>query len=163
MIQPRQLQLPTQRDPLARLALFALVGVACWLALSAPAVPTAAQAEAFVIATPTIGILPTQAPTAAPIVVQAAPTVDPPTNPPAPTAEPVVIERQIIVEVTAPPQPTDPPAPSPTAPLMVLVPGNTIIVIATPETQSDAEFIASFGPTPDPNARCAFVGCLPQP
>lgn len=156
MIQPRQLNLPTQRDPLARAALVALVAAACWLALSTPSVPAAA--ETALIATPTIGILPTQAPTEAPlpttmpVVAQAAPTFAPP-----PTPEPVIVVEQVIVEVTAVPTEAPPTAAPPTeAPAMV------IVVYPTP-TQTRQEFIDSFGPTPDPNAKCAFIGCLPKP
>lgn len=158
MVQPRQLTLPTQRDPVARLALVGLVAVACWIALSAPSMPEAAQAAVF--ATPTIGIVPTQASTEAPVLTSApaaAPTLAPP---PTPEPQPTVAPQVLYVEVTAIPTeapPTEPPAPSATP-----LPAGSIIILPSP-TQTAQEFIDSFGPTADPNATCQFTGCLHQP
>jgi hypothetical protein len=56
--------------------------------------------------------------------------------------------------IEAPPEPTQPPAPA----NQTTASGVQIVPTAT---QTREEFIASFGPTPDPNAKCAFVGCLP--
>ena len=151
MVQPRQLNLPTQRDPLARLALVALVAAACWLALGTASAPVAA--ETVLIATPTIGILPTQPPTEAPVVAQAVPTI---TDVPAPasTAEPVIVEVEVpvIVEVTA----VSTALPAPTA-----LPAGSIIILPT-ATQTNEDFVASFG-APTADATCQFTGCLHQP
>ena len=160
MVQPQQIQLPTQRDPIARLSLGALFIGALFVAFAAPSVPVdTAQAQVIatpqpiiVIATPTLGL-----PTAQPAAVLAAPTFEPPTMPPPPpTAEPQVIEVQVpvVVEVTAPPVEAPP---EPTA-----APLDRVIILPT-ATQTREEFIASFGPTPDPNAKCAFVGCIGNP
>ena len=51
MIQPQQLHLPTQRDPIARLALGVLAVAALLVAFAAPSVP-ADTAQAQVLATP---------------------------------------------------------------------------------------------------------------
>lgn len=169
MVQQRKLNLPTQRDPIARLALCVLSGAALFIAVAAPSMPTDVQAQAnatpqaiVVIATPTLGAptaeaaqapAPTLAPTEAP--EQATESATPP--------EPQVIEVQVpvYVGVTAepppPPEPTQ--APEPTA---APIPPGAIIILPT-ATQTTQEFIDSFGPTPDPAAKCAFVGCLPKP
>ena len=66
----------------------------------------------------------------------------------------------VYVEVTpvpteAPPEPTaEPPVPA----NQTTASGVQIVPTAT---MTRDEFIASFGPTPDPAAKCAFVGCLP--
>jgi hypothetical protein len=152
------LNLPAQRDPVARLALLAIAVAAVWLASVMPSAPPV-QARAvlatpqpiIVIATPTLGL---PEPTAAPVVL-AQPTEAPPTVEPA-TAEPEIV----YVEVT--PVPTEAPPPEPTAEPVTALPAGSIVILPT-ATQTREEFIASFGPTPDPAAKCAFVGCLHQP
>jgi hypothetical protein len=154
------LVLPAQRDPIARLALFTLGSAALWLAVAAPSAPAQVEAQALatsgpiiVIATPTAGIV---EPTAVPVVELAASTAEPPTEAPPPAAEPRAVE--VVVEVTA--VPTEPPAP--TEPPVTALPAGSIVILPT-ATMTRDEFIASFGPMPDPNAKCAFVGCLSKP
>jgi hypothetical protein len=155
MVQQQQLQLPAQRDPVARLALFALGSAALWLAVAAPGAPPQVEAQALATPVPIIVITtattePVQ-PTAAPAVQLAAPTLAPQVEqPPPPTAEPQLVE--LVIEVT--PVPTEPP--------VAALPAGSIVILPTATMPRD-EFIASFGPTPDPNAKCAFVGCLPKP
>lgn len=93
------LSLPTQRDPIARMGLFAIVAVALYVAAVLPsAAPAQAQADQqpitivqkeIVIATPTLGL---PEPTAAPVEAAAPPTLAPvaytePTQEPAPIAD----------------------------------------------------------------------------
>lgn len=90
------LTLPTQRDPIARMALFALVASALYLAAYAAPQPAQAEAKAnpviafqTVVATPTLGL---PQPTAAPVEAAAPPTMAPvalvePTADPAPPAD----------------------------------------------------------------------------
>jgi hypothetical protein len=151
------LSLPTQNDPIARLALIALACGALWLAAVMPSAPAQAQVELatpapiIVIATPTMGLQPTEAPA----LVLAPPTFAPPL-PEQPTPEPQVV----YVEVT--PAPTEAPPAEPTAPPVTALPQGSIVILPT-ATQTKEEFIASFGPTPDPAAKCAFIGCLAKP
>lgn len=163
MVQQQQLQLPAQRDPIARLAPFALGSAALWLAVVTPTAPADVQAQVLATPAPIIVIAtPTAAPvgpTTAPAAQLVAPTMAIPTElpPPPPTAEPQVI----VVEVTplpteAPPEPTTPPVPA----NQTTASGVQIVPTAT---MTRDEFIASFGPTPEPNAKCAFIGCLPKP
>lgn len=90
------LTLPTQRDPIARMALFALIGVALYLAAYAAPQPAQVEAKANpVIAFQTVVATPTLAPiepTAAPAEAAAPPTMAPvalaePTAEPAPVAD----------------------------------------------------------------------------
>ena len=167
--QQRKLYLPTQRDPIARLALCVLSGAALFVAVVAPSMPTDVQAQAnatpqaiVVIATPTLG-----APTAeaAPAVELPAPTLatEAPEQPTesAPPPEPQVIEVQVpvYVEVTAEPPPPPPEPTQSPEPTAESIPPGAIIILPT-ATQTAQEFIDSFGPAPDPAAKCAFVGCL---
>lgn len=97
----QQLTIPQQRDPIARLALFALVGAALWVAAATPSAPTLAQAEQppivaiqkeIVIATPTLGLPEPTAP--APMVpglAGAQPTPQPPIARVEPTQEPAPV------------------------------------------------------------------------
>jgi len=167
-MQSLNLTIPHKRDPLARLTLFALVGLVAWLGVTQPS-PQAARAtgDVIILATPA---LPTLAPTAvppptvAPVVVDAAPTM-PPIEPP-PPPEPQVIQQVIVQQVIIVATPTE----APEQPTMLIitatpieigvqVPSGAIIIQTATPGPSDPGFADSFQ-QPDPQAKCQFVGCL---
>lgn len=167
------LNIPPRRDPIARLTLLAcaaLVVYAAFVSATAPQQASAQSEDIILIATPT---LPVFVPTEVPALAQAVPTMVPEQviqpvpepqviyiEPPAPVyieAEPEIIIQEvppIIIENT------------PVITYQTAVPethqalpsGGAIVMTATPAVGAPG-FADSFA-APDPDAKCAFVGCL---
>lgn len=172
------LNIPPTRDPIARLSLIGCAVLICYAAFVSATAPESDSAHAepiILIATPTLPVVPT----AAPALVQAAPTAIPEQVlalvPPivyAPTPEivyappppPIYVETAPeVIYVEPPPVVVEAP---PVVTYITAVPethqelpsGAAIIMTATPGV-GDPGFVDSFT-APDPDARCAFVGCL---
>lgn len=168
------LNLPRHRDPIARLTLVGLIVVVTWIGITQPTPQsTSAQEPIIVLATPALRQLPTSSlasvqdlatpaqpqPTAAPQpgVELAAPTIDPAQlaqqQPTAPPPEHVIVERVVEVRQIIVATPTAEMAPPPEDEQQATSGG-----FATPGP-GDRGFADSFA-TPDPAAKCQFIGCL---
>lgn len=167
------LNIPQRRDPIARLTLLAcaaLVVYAAFVSMTAPQQASAQSDEIILIATPT---LPVFIPTEAPVLAQAVPTMVPEQvviQPPAPEViyveqpAPVYIEAapEIIIQEVAPVVIQN----TPVVTYQTAAPethqelpnGGAIVMTATPAIGAPG-FADSFA-APDPDAKCAFVGCL---
>jgi hypothetical protein len=170
------LTIPPKRDPIARLTLLGCAALVCYAVFASATAPQQASAQSdniILIATPT---LPVFVPTQEPVAVQSVPTAVPDqfvsgvVEQPAPQViyveqpAPVYVqaEPEVIVQEVAPVVIQN----TPVVTYQTAVPethrelpsGGALVMTATPAIGAPG-FADSFA-APDPNAKCAFVGCL---
>src|SRR5262245_14652067 len=169
MVQPSPLLL-TYRDRAmgGLIILLTLIGLAMAYAPARSEATTAQAAPVIIIATPALSRPDPPTPAAgsidrAPSAALAAATVAPPTMQEA-TAEPQIVYVEVTAAPTEAPPATEPPTEAPTSAPPTpagqrLASG--VIILPTPGP-GDPGFAESFA-TPDPNAKCLFVGCIGRP
>jgi len=150
--------------------LLTLIGLAMAYAPARPEPTTAQAAPVIIIATPALSQPNPPTPAAvssdrAPSAALAAATVVPPTEAPT-TAEPQIVYIEVTSVPTEAPPTAEPPTEAPTnEPPRPTPAGQTlasgVIILPTPGP-GDPGFAESFA-TPDPKAKCLFVGCIGRP